>query len=257
MTEKVKHTPEEARLYRLAASGDTDARNRMVEAHLGLVQGVATYYAKRNPHLDMDDLIQEGRIGLVDALGKFNVDKGFRFSTYATYWIRHHIQRFVVANHSGGATASKKDTEAYLARRMPDDERRVYEHRCIEHMSMSSESPGGDGWDEIVGDEQAPVDETSLVRLEWQRIERLLFHETIDPQQRTVLCMRFGVMGFRPHTLPEVARELGIPPLRVTAIEQTTVMHISRLVEGTHGDEEDQALDTGGAEGQAASRAAS
>lgn len=251
---KVKHSAENARLYRLAATGDIEARNQLVESHLGLVVSIATYYAKRNKHLEMDDLVQEGRIGIIDALQKFNVDKGFRFSTYATYWIRHHIQRYVVSNHSGGATASKKDSEAYISRTMPEDERGLYEARCVEYTSITRTSSGGTALDELVEDrEEVPFEDAVEVRAEWHEIERSLFHETISPEQRTVMCMRFGVMGFRPHTINEVASKVGMPPLRVTAIEQTTTMHISKLMEEDDGDHRDEALDSGGAEGEAES----
>jgi RNA polymerase nonessential primary-like sigma factor len=235
---KVKHSDDDAALYRRIADGDIGLRNEMAERHFGLVQKLATYYAKRNPHLEMDDLIQEGRIGVLVALEKFNVDKGFRFSTYATYWIKHYIQRYMVGNHSGGATASKKDTEAYLARKMSDEDIRIYEARCIRHQSMSGETPNGTNYEETVPDlDSAPVEELPDARMEWHGVERVLFDETISERQRTVVCMRFGVLGYRPHTVPEVARELGVPPIRVTAIEQTTVMHISTLMEDTDGDD--------------------
>lgn len=256
---KVQHTPEDASLYRRIAAGDTKLRNMMAERHLGLVQSLATYYAKRNPHLDMEDLIQEGRIGVIVALGKFNVDKGFRFSTYAMYWIKHHIQKYVISNHSGGASAAKKDTEAYMSRdadgmpcteAMGTRDRALYESRCVMHASLSSRAGEDVSYEEIVEDRDAvPVDEDAESRLEWQIVERTIQHETIDPVQRSVVCMRFGVMGYRQHTIPEVARKLGIPALRVTAIEQTTVMHISRLMEDTDGDDGDQALDSGQARG--------
>lgn len=249
----VQHTDDDAALYRRAASGEKAVIDLMLERNLGLAQNLATYYAKRNPHLDMDDLLQEGRFGIWIALQKFNVDKGYRFSTYATYWIKHYIQRYMVANHSGGASASKKDTEAYLARKMVDDDVRVYENRCIRHMSMSDTTPQGTSFEEVVEDrDAAPIEEIPDARMEWHAVERLLFHDSISPRQRTVVSMRFGVLGYRPHTAPEVARELGVAPVRVTAIEQTTVMHISKLMEDTDGSDDDEALGSGGTEGEAA-----
>ncbi len=234
----VKHSDDDANKYRRIALGDKDVRNAMVEHHLGLVQSLASYYAKRNPHLDMDDLIQEGRIGIVIALGKFDVDKGYRFSTYATYWVKHYIQRYVVGNHSGGATTSKKDTEAYIGRTMPDDERRVYERRCIKHTSLSSDGGQGTNYDELIEDKDVPpVEEMAFIKNEWNNIERLLFHDTISAHERMVVCMRFGVMGFRPHTLSEVSSELGISAPRVSVMEQQTVAHLAELTGGNDGDD--------------------
>lgn len=265
---KVQHTDDDAALYRRIAEGDTRLRNEMAERHFGLVRSLAVYYAKRNPHLEMDDLLQEGRFGVVKALHKFDVDKGYRFSTYATYWIKHYIQRYVIANHSGGASTSKKDTEAYMTRdadglpcteAMSEVDRKLYERRCVANTSLSTRpaSESGDGaagYEEVVEDRDLiPVEEIAGASIEWSVIQRILFDESIEPKHRTVVCMRFGVMGYRKRTIQEVARELGIPPLRVTAIEQTTVMHISRLMEEEDGT--DQALDSGGAEGEGSTAA--
>lgn len=259
---KVQHSDEDAALYRRAASGDKAVIEMMTQRNLGLAQNLATYYAKRNPHLDMDDLLQEGRIGIFIALTKFNVDKGYRFSTYATYWIKHYIQRYVVANHSGGASTSKKDTEAYMSKdadgnpcteAMSESDRNLYERRCITTASLSGSIDRETSFEEIVEDKNViPIDEESGARLEWQSVERTLFHESIEPTQRAVVCMRFGVMGYRPHTIPEVAGKLGIPPIRVTAIEQTTVARVSRLMEDEEdGSDRDEAMGSGGAEGEA------
>ncbi len=237
MTE-VQHTKEDAALYRLAASGDAATIDMMLERNLGLAQNLATYYAKRNPHLEMDDLLQEGRFGIFWALGKFDVDKGYRFSTYATYWIKHYIQRYMVENHSTGATASKKDTEAYIGRKMSGDETLMYEARCVRHESMSGETQGGTSFEETVPDlESAPVEEIPETRMEWRSVERVLYHWSISDHQRAVVSMRFGVLGHRPHTVHEVAHQLGVPLLSVSAIEKTTVMHIGALMEDIDGDD--------------------
>lgn len=228
------HPPEEADLYRVIASGDVVARNRMAERHFGLVPAVATYYATRNPHLEMEDLLQEGRFGIVWALERFNVDKGWKFSTYATWWIRHFIQRFVIANHSGGLSPKRKDTEDYVGLRMDEAERALYEQRCIETSSMD-DSYGDDETrsldSTVTGDDPDDVELEVMDALEIAGALRVLCSDLVGDTERRIVAMRYGVLGQRPQTVPQVARRTGLRIEVVMKLEQDTIDLIHDLLE--------------------------
>lgn len=203
----------------------------MAERHFGLVQKIATYYAKRNPLLDMDDMLQEGRIGIIVALGKFDVDSGYRFSTYATYWIKHYIQRYVVSNHSRAASTSKKDTEAYISERMSAEDAALYERRCISHHSLDYSTDG-----KCVSETQAcnepTIEESAEATLRWHAVRDMLFHPSITANQRVVLCMRYGILGYTPHRLAEIADKLGVTRQAVSSAEQKGLAKLRKLMEG-------------------------
>lgn len=206
----------------------------MAELHFGLVPAVATYYATRNPHLDMEDMLQEGRFGVVWALERYNVDKGWRFSTYATYWIRHFIQRLVVANHSTGLSPKRKDTEAYLGLRMDEEERTLYDQRCIETSSMD-ESYGEDdsrSLDNVVtGDDPDDVELEVMDALDIDGALRVLCSEHVGEMERKIIAMRYGVLGQRAQTVPQVARRTGLRIEVVMKVEQDTIDLIHELLE--------------------------
>lgn len=219
-----KHSQEDADSYRRIAAGDKAERNRMAERHLGLVHSVASSYKKKNHHLSMDDLMQEGFYGVVYALDRFDVDKGYRFSTYATYWIRHFIQRFVVSNHSRGLSSKRKDVEAYLGMRMDGDDRELYEQRCSNTISLSWSTDGGALLTEVVEDTSVgPVEDNTVDSLDIRNMIYTLFDHLDSREQRTVLSMRYGVMGHNPHTITQVAQRMGIRNKEVMKIEQCAI----------------------------------
>lgn len=227
----ISHSEEDAILYRRILGGDADARNQMAERHMGLVQKIATYYAKRNPMLDMDDLIQEGRIGIIVALTKFNVDAGYRFSTYATYWIKHYVQRYVVANHSRAASTRKKDTEAYLSERMDADEAALYEARCISYVSLHG---GNDQrWDhleEFLHTDDPLVEDLVETRSQWSEIEDHLFNDCITSNERLVICMKYGVLGYQACKMTQICKELKLTKQAVLAAEASGIRKIQKLI---------------------------
>lgn len=224
------HTPEDTEQYRLIRAGDVSARNKMAERHMGLVQKVATYYAKRNPLLDMDDLLQEGRIGVIIALSKFDVDSGYRFATYGTYWIKHYIQRYVVSNHSRAASTSKKDTEAYIAERMSPEDAALYELRCISHHSIDYQNGDGRIAGEHFADDEQPIEESAEIALRWYAVREMLWHPKISPNQRVVICMRYGILGYTPHRLAEIAEKLSVTRQAVSAAEQRALAILRELM---------------------------
>ena len=227
----IAHSQEDAEQYRLILAGDIDARNRMAERHMGLVQKIATYYAKRNPMLDMDDLIQEGRIGIIVALSKFDVDAGYRFSTYATYWVKHYVQRYVVANHSRAASTRKKDTEAYLSERLEPEEAALYEARCISYVSLYGVSDARFNHleDFLKTDEQTVEDQVEQLD-EWSSIQSYLFHDSVTPVERLVICMKYGILGHEPYRITRISAELGITKQAVAAAEKSCIEKIQKLI---------------------------
>lgn len=110
-TNEILTQDEEKQMILLAQSGDEDARNKLIERNMGLVSKSAKYY-KKYTQIDYDDLFQEGTIGLFTSINKFDVDKGFKFSTYATYWIKHNITR-LMSNYGRTVKIPVKYIEIY------------------------------------------------------------------------------------------------------------------------------------------------
>lgn len=224
------HSAEDTEQYRLIRAGDIDARNRMAERHLGLVQKVVTYYAKRNPLLDIDDMLQEGRFGIIIALEKFDPDSGYRFSTYAMWWIKHFVQRYVVSNHSRAASTSKKDTEAFIAGRMEERDAALYEQRCMSHVVVSSEIDGKSIGDTYPSNDR-PVDECTESLIQWQEVREALFHPSITTKQRTVICMRYGILGYNAHRIGEIADKMGVTKQAISSAEHKGLANLYKLME--------------------------
>ncbi len=202
----------------------------MAEEHFGLAPAVATYYAKRNPHLEMEDLIQEGRFGIVYALDRFNVDKGYRFSTYATYWIKHFIQRFVVANHSLGLSAKRKDTEAYIGSRMSHDEQSLYQQRCLDTLTTAWATDENAVFENVLpGDDD--VEQEVFDLFDQHAALKIIASDHLTDRERRVVAMRYGVLGQRPQTVLQVARRLSLSVHVVNAIEGRTIALLQELME--------------------------
>lgn len=228
--EQVAHSPEEAARFRLAAAGDIAVRNELTEENLGLVHQVAEWYHASNAHIDKRELVQEGRIGVMHALKKFNVDKGWKFSTYAMFWIRHYIQRYVVANHSN-VSAKKKDIEAYMTGGMTEEEHDHYELCCISNASLDEPMLSGDSFHEVFPDaDEYKVDEIAEHGFEWGRARKALLHESVTEKQRMVICMKYGVLGHPAGTVSEIARAVGCSEYAVAKIESEGLAMIHYLL---------------------------
>lgn len=226
MSKAPAHPEPLAGRFRRAADGDKKERRELAWENAGLVLNVATYYAKRNPHLDMDDLIQEGRCGIMHSLARYDVDKGWRFSTYATFWIRHFIQRYVVENHSC-VSSMKKDTEMYMSRRMTDDDRKLYEMRCIQGEDIDKPLPSGDLFAEVLEDKEYIGPEEQCERAaDWEMARRILNSGHMTELQRGVVCMHFGLMGYKECDHAEIAKWLGCssPAVERALVEALSLM---------------------------------
>lgn len=242
---------EELELARKCAQGDENAIRRMVNANLRLVVSVAREYAGRG--VPLLDLIQEGSIGLLVAARKFDYTLDFRFSTYATKWIRQGVTR-CLANHSGlirvpqhtaqrirrvesARTAltqqlGQAPTPEQIARYCDIPEDKVRQLLELSPEVCSIDAPTGDGEDSslrvLLEDIHAPQPQEELVRQELsQTMEYLL--GALNDRQRQILRLRFGMEDGNCHSLEEIRLQLGISKERVRQIEKQAMEKLRTL----------------------------
>ena len=232
---------EEAALARAAQAGDEDARRRLSEANLRLVVSVAKRYAGRS--LPFLDLIQEGNLGLMKAAEKFEPDRGFKFSTYATWWIRQSITRAIadqgrtirIPVHLVESINRVKKTAGELLRRtgreptaeeiaaqLDMEPARVRELIQLAQDPISLETPVGEEEDahleDFIQDDEAgvPADEAGRQLL---RRELMNVLKSLTPREERVIALRFGLEDGRARTLEELGREFNVTRERVRQIE--------------------------------------
>ena len=232
---------EEAALARAAQAGDEDARRRLSEANLRLVVSVAKRYAGRG--LPFLDLIQEGNLGLMKAAEKFEPDRGFKFSTYATWWIRQSITRAIadqgrtirIPVHLVESINRVKKTAGELLRRtgreptaeeiaaqLDMEPARVRELIQLAQDPISLETPVGEEEDahleDFIQDDEAgvPADEAGRQLL---RRELMNVLKSLTPREERVIALRFGLEDGRARTLEELGREFNGTRERVRQIE--------------------------------------
>ena len=232
---------EEIELAIKIADDDPNAKKRLAEANLRLVVSIAKRYVGRG--MQFLDLIQEGNLGLIKAVDKFDYTKGFKFSTYATWWIRQAITRAIAdqartiripvhmvetinkvkkANsqllHQNGREATPEEIGEFLD--MPVD--KVREILRVAQEPVSLETPIGEEEDSHLGDfipdddALAPADTASMSLLKEQLSEVL---KTLTPREEKVLSLRFGLEDGNPKTLEEVGKEFNVTRERIRQIE--------------------------------------
>ena len=232
---------EEQELSKRIASGDEEAKKILAESNLRLVVSIAKRYVGRG--LLFLDLIQEGNIGLMKAVDKFDYDKGFKFSTYATWWIRQAITRALAdqartirvpvhmvetinklarVERQMALDLNREPTDSELAKKMNLPLDKIVEIRRISQDPVSLETPIGEEDDSHLGDFLAdertmgPEEYTDYTMLK-EELKQVL--ETLTKREEEVLELRFGLYDGTCHTLEEVGKKFGVTRERIRQIE--------------------------------------
>ncbi len=248
---------EEKKLSRRAQLGDESARQRMIESNLRLVVKIARRYLHRG--MPLLDLVEEGNLGLIHAVGKFDPERGFRFSTYATWWIRQTIERAImnqsgairlpihvikdinsclrairILRHQNGAEPDAAAIADYTQREVDEVERLLALHNrvsvAVDNVVDESGLETLRARRELEPPNCAQRDIVAKIVDRWVR--------TLEDKQRAVVDRRFGLHGCQRETLDQIGEEIGVTRERVRQIQQDALKKLRTLMEneGISGD---------------------
>ncbi len=238
---------EERELARRKDEGDEVAKRRLIEANLRLVMSITRNYTRAG--VPLLDLIQEGNLGLIRAVEKFDYRMGYKLSTYATWWIRQavtralsdqgrtirlpthvaeRVRRLLRVRRQLAQKLSREPTPTELARETGEKEEKVIELLGLVDDPVSLDTPVGDGeslFSDLIEDvTSAQPDERTAVELRSGELERAL--SRLNPRMRRVLALRFGLDGEQAMTLEEIGAELGVTRERVRQLESRALREL-------------------------------
>ena len=244
---------EERELARRKDAGDEAAKRRLIECNLRLVMSITRTYTKAG--VPLLDLIQEGNLGLIRAVEKFDYRMGYKLSTYATWWIRQavtraladqgrtirlpvhvaeQVRRLLRTRRQLAQKLSREPSIAELALSAGLTEDRITELLDLVDAPVSLDSPVGDGeslYGDLIEDVHATQpDERSAELSQFKELAAAL--SRLDPRMRRVLTLRFGLDGESPHTLEEVGAVLGVTRERVRQLETRALRELRTIAPG-------------------------
>jgi len=254
---------EEKYFSRLALSGDESARQRMIESNLRLVVKISRHYINRG--LPLLDLIEEGNLGLIHAVKKFDPERGFRFSTYATWWIRQTIERAIMnqsrtvrlpihiikdinsclrvarrLRQEREENPTVQEIAAHMKRDVSEVQRLMTLHERVTLRAGASDEEGS-----------APVDRLQAKRnlgpsqcAQKAAVNDIVNHwvRELNDKQRAVVERRFGLHGYRRATLEQIGVEIGVTRERVRQIQLDALKNLREMME-SHGISGESMLD--------------
>lgn len=245
---------EEIHFGRLVQQGDQPARQRMIESNLRLVVKISRRYMNRG--LPMLDLIEEGNLGLIRAVEKFDPEKGFRFSTYATWWIRQTIEREIMnqtrtirlpihiikemniylkkareLSQELDREASAEEVAEVTGKPVEVIEKMFNMH--TENVSSLDVAVSKDSDQQLLDTvvDQGVKEPTDILQSEEVRENLTEWLELLSDKQREVISRRFGVRGYHPSTLEQVATEMGVTRERVRQIQMNALKSLRSTLE--------------------------
>lgn len=249
-------TPEEERKYAyLSATGNEEAKHRLIESNLRLVISIAKRYCKVSKTVTLQDLIQEGNIGLMKAADRFDYTKGYKFSTYATWWIRQGIRRFIadtsrtirIPAHQYEYVRKMNAVKSRLfneLQRMPTDIElaqaleitvdKLHYLQNIEIDAVSLSAPINDNDDtDVLGDfieDKSTNVEEEIVKKEYLESFKnaVLESEILDQREKEIICLRYGINCDRAHSLEEIGQKMGVTRERIRQIENKSLRKLGR-----------------------------